>query len=537
MRTRWTALLAVLAATLILAPSAGADTVQVDSNDDDFDAPGCSLRDAIGTHVTEVPQSDCSLVTEPGTDTITFAPSLSGATITLVGQLQISSPMNIVGPGMNELTISADSNSRVFLITHFVEISGLTMTEGVAPGDAPDGHVRGGCVFAGLPLTLRAVRVTDCAATISGTIEQFADGGGIYNASSLTLEDSVVSGNTVSATNTAGDGTSAQARGGGVYSDITRPTTIIDSTISGNTASAEDDGLGSARAVAGAITLGDLTMSGSTVSGNDASASQSGGGQAFSAGGLQSRAQGTIERSTIADNVSDLNGTDLTIPTGVLVQAGTGELAIRSSTIALNGPTVLTDVDGVNLFLDAGGAATLTNTIVADPLGDGENCFGAINTGGFNVDFSPAGASCFTAGEPTDLTSDPLLSPAGLAGNGGPTETLALQPTSPAIDQGSGAGDTNPTEDQRGLTRPALFSGIPDVTGGNGADIGAYEVQLACAGQPTPGAACPPPSGGGSTPLAPPTKTGKRAKALKKCKNKEGKKRKKCVKRAKKKPA
>jgi hypothetical protein len=62
----------------------------------------------------------------------------------------------------------------------------------------------------------------------------------------------------------------------------------------------------------------------------------------------------------------------------------------------------------------------------------------------------------------------------GLAANGGPTETVALLPGSPAIDAGDPAGCTNALEeplavDQRGVTRPQ----------GARCDIGAYElVQL-----------------------------------------------------------
>lgn len=67
---------------------------------------------------------------------------------------------------------------------------------------------------------------------------------------------------------------------------------------------------------------------------------------------------------------------------------------------------------------------------------------------------------------------DPRLGP--LARNGGLTETHALIPNSPAIDKGSSFGLT---ADQRGLIRPADLANYANAAGGDGADIGALEVQ------------------------------------------------------------
>ena len=62
------------------------------------------------------------------------------------------------------------------------------------------------------------------------------------------------------------------------------------------------------------------------------------------------------------------------------------------------------------------------------------------------------------------LHDDPLLG--ALADNGGPTQTLALLPGSPAIDTGNNVAGL--ATDQRG-------AGFPRVMGSS-ADIGAYEV-------------------------------------------------------------
>jgi hypothetical protein len=60
-----------------------------------------------------------------------------------------------------------------------------------------------------------------------------------------------------------------------------------------------------------------------------------------------------------------------------------------------------------------------------------------------------------------------------LQDNGGPTPTMALLPGSPAIDQGKSFGTTT---DQRGKRRPFRFGPFPSPPGGDGSDIGAFEV-------------------------------------------------------------
>jgi hypothetical protein len=66
---------------------------------------------------------------------------------------------------------------------------------------------------------------------------------------------------------------------------------------------------------------------------------------------------------------------------------------------------------------------------------------------------------------------DPLIGP--LQMNGGPTPTHALMPGSPAIDQGNSFGIH---VDQRGYHRPYNFLPILNARGGNGSDIGAFEL-------------------------------------------------------------
>ena len=60
-----------------------------------------------------------------------------------------------------------------------------------------------------------------------------------------------------------------------------------------------------------------------------------------------------------------------------------------------------------------------------------------------------------------------------LADNGGPTETHALLAGSPAIDQGKAFGTTT---DQRGKPRPFDLANVDNAPGGDGSDIGAFEL-------------------------------------------------------------
>ncbi|MEO0948017.1 MAG: choice-of-anchor Q domain-containing protein [Cyanobacteria bacterium J06641_5] len=125
---------------------------------------------------------------------------------------------------------------------------------------------------------------------------------------------------------------------------------------------------------------------------------------------------------------------------------------------------------------------------------DGGNVFGIQlqvsdgATGSNNIQFPDNGGGDAIEATPGILTVDPLLGP--LAFNGGPLQTQALLPGSPAIDAGNAAllpndafdldGDGNTSEplpfDQQGFDRVA--NGI--------LDLGAFEVAVAPAPEPDP---------------------------------------------------
>jgi hypothetical protein len=542
--------LSVAVGSLALATSASADTVQVTTNLDNSGATGgCTLRDAATAMAAGPTVNACTRVSATGTDTITFAPSLSGQTITLgtAGEVPLSDPrgaMSVVGPGMGNLTVTESVADRVFHepatnpLTSPVTVSGMTITGGHPP---TSDTALGGCVLNEGTLTLSDVRVTGCTVSASGGVPPIstdAQGAAIgsLGAGTLTLSDSLVDHNHLTSTATA-DGALVTATGAVNAQGVGGGLIIDNSTISNNDATSTNHHAGAAggvEAYAGvAASHGSFSISHSTISDNTATGIEDN-GDSRTAGGLFLFGTGTIQLSTIVGNEADPTGTPppaaTVVPAGGIYNQGT--LVIRSSTIARNGTTRPSPVspDGANLFAD-NGSTTISNSLIAEPRGGGLNCQinppGTATSGGFNDDYSPAGASCFVPALGTDLTSNPLLAGA-LANNGGPTQTLALQPNSPVVDKGSSGGVTDATHDQRGFTRPVDFSGTPNAAGGDGTDIGALEVQLACAGQATPSTSC---SGPPSPPPTQPTtpskkknckKKGKKASAAKKkCKKKK----------------
>jgi hypothetical protein len=533
-------------ASLVLAASASAvgkgAVVTTTSDAAVLTPPNCSVRDAITAVTNDADFGGCVITNPGGDDKITFAPALSGQTITLSqGEIVINDTddLNITGPGMNQLTVSGNDLSRVLNVLTPTTIIGMSLVHGNAPVTGGV-QAQGGAInsTAGGPfsLVLTDVKVADSAATVSAaTGNAFADGAGIHATGLLRLNQSVVTGNSATATQTGVTTNGAEARGGAIFNED--DVIIADSTISGNHATATTTGTTQAAATAGIRSDGVFEMSGSTMSGNVASATATGLTSDANARGalLFNGANNGIEQSTIAANKADATpGTG-----GSVIRAGGLDIGsdtnILGSTIALNGPDTATNVDGANIYFE-GGANEIGNTIIADPRGGGNNCAGGTFTSdGFNDDFTPAPAvaSCLDTPVSSDLTSNPLLAAVGLAPNGGLTQTIALQPTSPVIDKGTNANLTDPNQDQRGASfvRPVEFSGLTNA--GNGTDIGAFEVQQACSGftQPTPSTACPgPPS---PPPPAPSTTTPTKKKCKKAKKGASSAKKKKCKKKKK----
>ena len=258
--------------------------------------------------------------------------------------------------------------------------------------------------------------VTLSGLTITNGLSDFL-GGGISNAGELLVVDSTIS------------GSSADQAGGGIESSGTL--TVMSSTISGN----------SAPFGGGIASNGPLTVMSSTISGNSAGGS---------GGGMLNNTTGSITNSTISGNSTTVIG-------GGIDNAGT--LTITNSTISGNSAQA-----GGGLY--AVGTETLVNAIVAGNTGTAADP--DVNL----VDpfLAPETITTSVIGVPVGKTLADILDPAGLADNGGPTQTiaLALVAGNPAIDTGTSAvcaaAPVNAL-DQRGLPRAAAC------------DIGAYEAQ------------------------------------------------------------
>ena len=149
-------------------------------------------------------------------DTIVFAPSLDGQTITLTsGELLIKKNLTIAGPGAGELTISGGGLSRVFEVAQKenVTLSGLTISNGLA--------VEGGGIENYGTLTLSA-------GTLSGNTAN-NEGGGINNYGTVTVSGCTLSNNHAS-------------YGGGIDNHGTA-TVSGGSTLSGNSAAYAGGGI------------------------------------------------------------------------------------------------------------------------------------------------------------------------------------------------------------------------------------------------------------------------------------------------------
>ena len=146
-----------------------------------------------------------------------------------------------------------------------------------------------------------------------------------------------------------------------------------------------------------------------------------------------------------------------------------GESIINAGTRGLGG--------GV---FNGGGIAFCANSLFAlNAMADetGSDAIGNFNTQGFNLISIGNGSIGFTNGVEADQvgnTSHPINPNLGtLQMNGGFTPTHALLWGSPAIDQGN---DFGIHADQRGHHRPYNFPSIPSPQGGDGSDIGAFEL-------------------------------------------------------------
>ncbi|HKO54822.1 MAG TPA: Calx-beta domain-containing protein [Thermoanaerobaculia bacterium] len=336
-----------------------------------------------------------------------------------------------------------------------------------------------GCCGGGIAGLARSVMLDDVD-LLNNTAVSSGGGAHIDTADGVSIFDSRVTGN--QASNDAGlflrlyGGSFGQKRSkakkakpAGVLPPTFSNATIIDTTISGNIAANS----------AGGVFLynGTNLIQKSTVSGN--TAVSAGGGIYLYSGDLQ------LENSTVANNSVSGAGS---AGGGIFSYQG---LDIRHATISGN----TAGGSGGNIYIDnISDPTTMRNSIVANGTAPTDP---DIHTTGAPVNASYSLIETTSANVVTDATDitgvDPQLGP--LQNNGGPTMTMLLALSSPAVNSGDPAFAPPPTTDQRGL---------PRVAGGR-IDMGALELQ---AGTIQFGASNYPVSEGGGSAIITITRTG-----------------------------
>ncbi len=161
-------------------------------------------------------------------DEINFDASVFATPQTIVlttGQLTITNPLTINGPGANQLAVSGNQSSRVFQIgtAAVASISGITIRDGISASNFYPYYNGGGGI-----LNFGTLRLSQCVFT-NNNVPADGPGGAIYNTLSLTVENCDFS------NNTGGVGGAIYSFGVGIEAPLVI-TTISRSRFSNNTA-------------------------------------------------------------------------------------------------------------------------------------------------------------------------------------------------------------------------------------------------------------------------------------------------------------
>jgi len=260
-------------------------------------------------------------------DTIAFAPSLAGQTITLTsGELLINKNLTISGPGAGDLTISGNNHSRVFEVGTGTQatVSGLTisngfdaqgagilnngtltLTDSILSGNSANKVVKkstlpnaGGAIENRGTLTIAYCQLTGNSASLGGGIDNHgsatvnsstlmgnsvtASGGAIVNQGTLSVNNSTLSNNTATSDGGAIDSygtanvtvavtgsylsgnTAVNGSGGAISNHGNLLTVSANSTLSGNHAGNDGGGIATANDPNAKIVVSDSTLSGNS---------------------------------------------------------------------------------------------------------------------------------------------------------------------------------------------------------------------------------------------------------------------------------
>jgi hypothetical protein len=202
----------------------------------------------------------------------------------------------------------------------------------------------------------------------------------------------------------------------------------------------------------GTVYVADSTLANNSAQGGSSSG---GGSNGKGYGGAVFNLNGTVQvnNSTLASNTAPDGG-------GAIFNLGSGGEATQS------GPALVVQAAAVTLNNSILADSTSSSDFFSQTVKDAGSAVGTVSlSGGTNlIQTNPASGSGGFTGT-TTLTGDPLLSPLG--NHGGPTQTMALLPGSPAIGGVTANTSGTPVTDQRSFTRNTTAA----------TDIGAFEVQ------------------------------------------------------------
>ena len=423
-----------------------------------------------------------AITNQEGTITITDSKVTGNSASALGGGIQNQTGGTI---HLNHSTLTA--NSASFGGGIFEGGGTLQITASKVSGNSAG---NGGGVYktgAGITTVVRSVLEENSAINSGGGIYQAGGGGTLTITESLVHQNSAVMGAGIF--NSGGDvvfagssvtENSSSGAGGGMF-NAGGTTAITRSAFSQNSASTGGGILNtggsvsltrstvtdnSARFGGGGIATEDgaLTVRSSTLSGNTAADPNGGGGGIFNS--IFEAASSTVDiaNSTMSQNSGAFGGAIINV----------GTLTVSRSTLTENSASSGGGIYNGNSD-PVVGSATLAASINAANAGGNCSGTGTATSHGYNLTGPDCGFA--STGDQTVADNTAAIGIGPLADNGGPTQTMALLSTSPAVDAiptGAVAVDgTTPlcpvfgTVDQRGAFRPR----------GTGCDIGAFERQ------------------------------------------------------------
>ena len=487
---RLTGVLAVASALLLgWATPAHAATFVVRNT---ADSGHGSLRDAI---TRADANSRANTITFGVSGTITLASSLPAVTGDLV----------VAGPGPGAITIDGDHRVQVWSVAPAAKLwlGGVTIADGNAPTRKAVGGIENagslivsGVAFAGNTGQNAGAAIENLGTAVisnSTLTRNDADvGGAIFNAPSATLTMSrvtlarnnglvgsgwsagaIANSGTLSIANSSFRGNNAGDYGtGGIWNTRHATLQITNTRFAGNLQIYGDGGESAITNGGGSVTIdhssfvgnasnwgdtirsvGTISVSDSSFLGNFGTGVENDGGtlqvtgstfwkndtEITETGGIANYGRATVVNSTFFG---------LSVNIGGLPISNSGQMRVTASTIDRS-------------MIENDGTLILQGSIVD------ARCAGRVADAGYNLD---ARSSCHFTAPGSISDTDPMLQ--RIAYNGGPTPTMAIPASSPAVDAippGAISCGTTLIQDQRGVSRPQ----------GGGCDIGAYELGAA----------------------------------------------------------